>query len=319
MRRLIALGAAFSAVIVLTTIYVVTRRESPPPAPASQSLEPTSSAPASQAASALLVRDGDTVEASGSVFAAPGRPVQFCPGDARAEPTGKPCMPGLWVEVRSVGLDTLTRRTVFGDVVVGYARLRGIWRDRILNVTSQGVPAEPTLPALPPLDPVPCEPPPGGWRGSYDIDGRAVHEYIEQHPGQFAAPWVAWPDGPPGTTTAAPDALEKPAVLVIEVISGDVDQARTELSRIATGNLCVARARPGVRPSGELQRSADEIMKRLDPVMQDRRNGIYSAGGDPSGRVSVDFLVLDQQLYDAFVRVGLNEIILNPWIRPASP
>lgn len=224
----------------------------------------------------------------------------------------------LWVEARSVSLDTLTKRAVVGDVVVGYARLRGIWQDRALNVTSQGVPVEPTALVVPPEDPVPCDPPPGGWQASSDIDGRAVHDYIEQHPGQFAAPWVAWPDGPPSAATAAPGAA-KPSVFVIEMISGDVDRARTELSRIFTGNLCVARARPGVRPSGDVQRGAAEIMKRLDPVMHDRRNGIFTAGDDPSGRVSVEFLVLDRQLYDAFTRVGLDDLILNPWIRPISP
>lgn len=240
MRRLIVFGAAFAAVIVLVTIYVVAGRGSPPSAPAGQGRESPSSAPAGRAANALLVRDGDTVEASGRVFAAPGQPVQFCPGDARAEPTDEPCVRGLWVEARSVSLDTLTRRTVFGDVVVGYARLRGSWQDRVLNVLSQGDPVEPPALVVPREDPVPCEPPPGGWQASSDIDGRAVHDYIERHPGQFAAPWVAWPDGPPGTATAAPGAA-KPSVLVIEVITGDVDQARTELSRISTGNLCVAR------------------------------------------------------------------------------
>jgi hypothetical protein len=134
-----------------------------------------------------------------------------------------------------------------------------------------------------------------------------VHEYLERHPGRFAAPWMAHVDDP--TSTNSLD------VLVVEVIEGDVEQARADLTPLHDGNLCVVAAGPHAVPSGP-PAEGTALMDRLGPLMQDRANGIYAAGADESGRVHVDLMVLDQHLYDQLAAIGIDRMDLTPLITP---
>jgi hypothetical protein len=331
-RGLLIASAALSAAIAISGIYVVAHydpagQDSANQGSANQGSAGTGTGPASESphagthpASALLVHDGDTVEATGRVIAAPNAPVKFCAPapQAIAAGDGPPdCL--FWVEARGVDLDALADRSVIDGVVVGMATLRGTWQSRVLTVTSQPPPATSSTMVVPSERRLPCDPPPGGWQRTSEVGGGpALRDYLAQHSDQFAEPWIAWPEGTPGPNTAAPDFFTKPAVFVIEVVSGDVDQARAELSRVYAGNLCVVRAEPEVRSSAEVNRNRAALADRVLPLMNERRNGIYSAGDDPSGRYHVDFVVLDQQLLDAFTRIGLDVLILNPWIRPAA-
>jgi len=123
------------------------------------------------------------------------------------------------------------------------------------------------------------------------------------------------PDRNPRRRSASPRATRHPAVGSPSPPSTTSRRWTAELTRLYPGNLCVAGAEPGVRPSAEVARNATEMTNLLMPLMLDPRNGIYASGDDPSSRFHLDFVVLDQPLYEAFARIGLDKLIVNPWIR----
>lgn len=265
---------------------------------------------------ALLVREGDAAEATGRVIARPGQPVKLCApiSDLALRPDGPDCH--TWVEVRGVNLDALDRRDVTAGVVSGHAWLRGTWASGVLTVTAQAVPG-PATPLLPPPARVPpCPAPPAGWSSSTFGDGPALHDYIAQRPDRFAAPWVAYPNGVPadGSTDIA-----IVSVLVVEVITGDVEQARADLAKVYGGNLCVVRAAPDVRSSAEVDRNNATALSLTEPILNDRRNRAYSAGIEPSGLARLEFMILDQRLYDTLEDLGFDRFQLDPMLRPGTP
>jgi hypothetical protein len=315
-RRWLAVTATAAGVAIVTAgAAVLTTHTRPLPA----STGPNGPAARVDPAT-LVVRNGDLVEASGKVIAAPGKPVVLCP--PLAEPAigylpGKEpaptCPATLAVTVVGVDLGRLAEPATVQGVRTGYAMLRGTWKDRVVTVTAQGPPA--AEPASGPDLPVLCAPPPGGWLpGEGTGPGESNVElgnYLQQHPDQFGQPWVGWPAGMPSGATDAPSYTDKPSVLVVPVVAGDLDRIRTDLTAIYHGNLCVARA-----PAGTLsQQRTQSVLDRVTPLMDAHANGIYQTGADQMGRVTVDLAFLDQRRLDTLRRIGLADVTLVPWLR----
>jgi hypothetical protein len=282
----------------------------------------------------LIIRDGMTVEASGMVVARAGQPVLFCAPamelayQSPADAEGPRC--SLGVTVVGVDLDALTNPQATSTTRSGRARLRGTWQSGpgpagngtvgngpagTLTVTEQGPPvADNHGPVSVPRD-TPCPPPPGGWVNGVDANSVDLHNYVyRDHPDRFRPFYVTYPNGvqsgpsPPG---------DVPVVLVVEVVQGDVDQARQELIAHYGGNLCVVAAQPGAASIADQERFVEETRDKLSPLMHDPGAGVYEARYTEL-RVIVGLLFVSQGLWDRFVEQGLGDAELNPWLRPVA-
>ena len=305
----VVVAAGAGTLVVLVAVVLVVNR--PPDTPQEVAAPPVASGAADPAA--MVVDDGDTVEASGQVIAAPGKPARFCapvPVPAIGRIDAPPaCSPGIDV----TGLDPakLTDVTVVKGVTVGQARLRGTWRAGVLEVTEQGPPVPPT--AVEFDDTVPCPTPKGGWKPGGDADRNAMHQYIyEQHPDRFRQLRVAYPDGPPTGVTTGPQPTQ---VTVVEVVAGDPAKEEQQLHKLFDGNLCVVAA-PG-RPSlARQEQLREQVTAGLDPLMSDPANGIWSVGGDDV--LTVELMMLTPKLYEQLRAVGFDLLRPAPWLRPAG-
>jgi hypothetical protein len=323
-RRWVAVAGTVAAVLAVGAGALVLSR-------AGEDAAPPGGGPAEVAAprpdpAPLILREGDRVEADGIVVARPGKPVMFCPvlptiaiGTAAGVPAPAPtCVAPLGVAVTGVDLARLSRPgTAQGGVRYGYGTLRGSWRHGAVAVTAQGPPSATDVDAdIPdPAPPAGCTPPPGGWGpGDGGDPGPGTPDpYIQQHAAQLGAPWVVWPEGYPSGSTASPAYYDKVQVLVVPVVSGDVDRFRAELAATYPGNLCVLRA-----PAGMLsQQRTRDISAAISPLMG-AGSRVYESGNDGTGRITVTFTYLDQELYDTFRRIGLTYLVLRPWLHPTE-
>ena len=197
----------------------------------------------------LIVRDGDLVEASGRV-----EDGKLCaPAPVTAQLGGDSCPYGVRVPgVRST--DGVT--------------LRGRWHpDGLSDIrrmpyspTSAGVLGDSDLPDTPP-----CPAPAGGWRDGEDWSDDHVRDYLQAHADQFAEPFATH--------------VGNARILVVEVVGGDVDQARAALTAIYSDNLCVVAASGGhsIAAEEKLQATTGQAVSAL---MDDTASGIYLAGSE---------------------------------------
>src|SRR5829696_6887440 len=171
--------AAGAAVLVVGGGAALLARSGPGPAAAGRPGAPaatSTAAPAPRTLEQLRVRPGDTVTASGTVVAAPGKPVRFCApvADGLVGTTGPERPPECWLAVTLLGADPgrLTDPKTFGGTRWGQAAITGRWSRGTITVTAQGAPVpdpgpDSTLPGRPP-----CPAPVGGWReGVLDQSG----------------------------------------------------------------------------------------------------------------------------------------------------
>lgn len=295
----------------------------------------TAAAPTPAPAEVLLVREGDIVQASGTVLAEPGRAVRFCAPAVTfmpARPSVDPRIPDCTYSVPVTGVDPnhLAMTAVPPGVWFGKARLRGVWRAGTLHVTQQAAPDPENLSMLSDntsddaSDDPPCPAPAGGWPVTEPADGKALHQYMEEeHADQFRRPRVSYPGrradgkatggGAGGGSTPGAGAVE---VLVIEVVKGDVEAARKALRERYSGNLCVV-SRPGALSLADERARHGAVQATLGTLMRDGANGIYSSGYDPEREVvEVELVMVTPQLYEHFTRIGLDMLRLNPWLRP---
>lgn len=275
------------AVLVLAAgvLLFVTDRATPEPGPAPEIVAAVPAVVVPPGRAELIVRDGDLVEASGPVEDA-----QLC------SPAPVPAINILCPHrIRVPGVKPTTGAT-----------LRGRWHPTGLSdiqrmpyaPTSAGVLGEFDLPDTPP-----CPAPAGGWRDGEDrADGR-VDEYLNAHPDQFAAPFATH--------------VGNARILVVEVVSGDANQARAALTAIYTDNLCVVAAPGGhsIAAENRLQATTGEAVRAL---MDDPASDIYLAASE-DGKMRVYMIQLTQPLYDKLAAIGLDHLILDPWIRPVGP
>jgi hypothetical protein len=265
----------------------------------------------------LIVHDGDTVEASGTVEVRPGKPVRFCASLADAyialPPGKKPeCLHG--VPVTGLNLDNLTDPKLDGDIRTGKAWIRGIWQSGTLKATVQGPPVVTQSPP-PAARPLPCTAPPGGWPAVQDdvpMGPGDLENYVSNlHPDQFARPWMSYPyGGPPDGRT---ENWNNVPVLVVEVVKGDVNEARRELQTRYHGNLCVVE-NPGKTSIAQLKQIQAHFDQDLEPLIQDQSNGILTMsikGEVPYARI----MILTPELFD---KIGHTGMTLEPWLRPVG-
>ena len=262
----------------------------------------------------LVVRDGMTVEASGTLVVRDGQPVRFCapametadlrPGDANRPRCG-------WgITVVGADPDALTNPQSANGTRFGQARLRGTWQAGTLTVTEQGPPVV-RPPSFIPHD-TPCPPPPGGWVNGPSGDSNALHDYVyREHPEQFRPIYVTYPNGiqsgpsPPG---------DVPVVMVVEVVRGDVDQARAELQRRYHDNLCVV-TRPGQPSIADQERVQQELRSAMDTLMRDQTNGIFAAWFQDL-RPVFQLMMVTPQLLQRMAELGLGGADFDAWLRP---
>lgn len=265
-----------------------------------------------------VVRDGDRVEVTGLVIAAPDQPVVYCPSlpTAADRPEAAPgCSPNFAVTLTGVDLDRLAEPGTKNGVRFGYAQVRGLWRERSIAVEEQSVPPKIARPVPTELDTVPCPEPSGGWKVPdpplRDLPSTtALERFAQQHPGRYGAIWNAFPQGfPPGTPE-----WTVPVVLVVTLLDGDVEQAEKELQPLYEGNLCLS---PGHVTNSRLTEAANAA----HALMLDKRNGIWETSGIGSGEtligpIEVTLLVVDERLYGEYQKIGLDLVDLHPDVRP---
>ncbi|WP_344519803.1 hypothetical protein [Paractinoplanes durhamensis] len=239
--------------------------------------------------SGLIVREGDLVEASGPVEA----------GSRMCSPAPDPLLfdtPCRW-GIQVPGVEPTPGATVRGRWHPG--RLSDIQR-MPYSPPSTGRLGDPDMPP----DTPPCPAPAGGWRDGEDWSDEPVRDYVRAHAEQFAEPFATH--------------VGNARVLVVEVVSGDVDQARAALRAMYTGNLCVVGVPGGhsIAAEDRLQATTGEAIGALmDGTGQ---SGIYLAGSE-NGRMRVMMVQLTEPLYDKLAAIGLDHLILDPWIRPVTP
>jgi hypothetical protein len=260
----------------------------------------------------LVVRDGDTAEASGVVIAKPGEPVQFCPQLPIADVGGgnsQPSCGGLAITVTGANLDQLTDRKLSGSTISGSALLRGIYRDGGLRVTQQSAPPPPVRPGpdagLPDvLTKTPCAPPAGGWKGQ--PSNTAIGTYLAEQSDQFNGMGINYPKS---AVWDPKNVGYNTWVVVVGVSSGDVAQAQAELRAKFGGNICAVRV---AFTAAEQQ----QAKRAVDALFDDPKNGVYGAAAGIFGPVPVQVTVLTPARYDTFSKIGLDELALDVWLKP---
>ncbi len=318
--RLVMATSAAAVLLVLLIGYALFPR-SPGQSPAGQPPAAGQPVPATTGGTVpdptkLVLRDGDRAAASGTVLAVPGQPVRFCPplpSPAIGLPSGASPVPGcaMGVTVTGVDLSRLTAVREYNGTRWGEAMLRGVWHGGSLAVTEQGAP-QPDPDDVPTYDPPPCPAPEGGWRDGPADNSKIIPYVTEQHPDQFRMPWAAYPAGGPSSATTGTQAVE---VLVIEVVSGDLDAARRELRSRYDGNLCVVSA-AGKLSIADQQRILSTARPALDQLMADRSSGIWSlSGGD---LIKLEMVVLTPQLWQRVGAISPGHMDPRPWLRPVG-
>ena len=239
----------------------------------------------------LIVRDGDPVEVSGPVEDS----VMCAPAPVLLPAGGGPCRDGIRVPgVRPAGGVTVRGRWHRG-------RLSDIRRMPYSPTAAGALPAGYDFPDVPP-----CPAPAGGWSVGEDWLHRGLDEpvldYLDAHAGRFAEPFA----------THSGNAR----VLVVQVVNGDVGRARAVLTAMYRANLCVVAA-PGGHSIAAGRRLRATTGKAVEALMDDPAAGIYTAQSE-GGRIRVNMVVLTEPLYDRFAAIGLNRLVLDPWVRPVG-
>jgi hypothetical protein len=184
----------------------------------------------------LILRNGDSVHATGFVVALPGRSVRFCApspvaldgGGSTATMTKQEC--GFSVPAKGIDLATLAMRQQRDGVVTGTATLDGVWHNGTLIVSTTTAP--PSSNGLAPMPSTPCAAPAGGWPqgpSNQNLDLAPAARYGRAHPGaiiQFAL--------------LRPSASQ---VIAYILTAADPGPVRTALTARFHGRLCVVKSR----------------------------------------------------------------------------
>jgi hypothetical protein len=299
-----ALAAAAVAVIATAALVVLPKDDAPVVAPGNGKTHP------------LEVRDGDRVEVSGQVIAAPGVPVRYClplPTTAPLDVAGEApaCAPGAAVDLTGVDLTRLVDLSVINGVRSGNARLVGTWKAGAITVEEQGPPT--TVQPGDAAPKVPCAAPAGGWKAGDASESITpeLDKYVKAHAGELQNPWIGWPEGfPTETTPGAPP--NKPSVVMIGVAhGGDVAAVRRAVDPLVEGNLCVIPVKVSQAEAAEQQKAIDALPRA--------EYGIISTGlGVGDKPVRVELKILDEKTLNALKPIGVHALDLQPHIRPVS-
>ncbi|MFC3894989.1 hypothetical protein ACFOWZ_26200 [Lentzea rhizosphaerae] len=245
----------------------------------------------------LVVRDGTTVRAGGSVVEQGDGTVKLCwDGVTGPDPTQCP----YFVPVVGVDFAKLPMGHVHEGKRVALALLTGVWKAGTLTVTETAPAEDPNNPGkedrawnvLP--RPAPCSPPATGWQPSKERP-TDLYAYLDAHADEFGLPWRA-----------------KGGVTVVEVHRGDLDGVRRELGNLVKGDLCVVEAATGKPTLAEHKRS----LARLEPLVQDPANAVlYFRHQDNEPAAYVTMLVMTPERLEKFRWIG-ESITLETWLKP---
>ncbi len=314
-----AAAAAGVAAIVAGVLVLSPDRAGPgaAPVPSEASRNPDDSP--------LLVRNGDRVEVAGTVVAAPGKPVVWCPDIPKAMtmPGGRgeivpSCADRYAVTVTGVDLDRLSQPRTVKGVRAGEATLRGSWQDRTIAVDEQlPRPQQLSTPTPTPPDRVPCTEPAGGWKrgkwGDLGLRGQRMFAYVGSHPERFGRSTTMHPDDVLYPTIPPDDLTE---VYVVEVLDGNLEQARRDLAARYDGNICVIAGDPASRLMPDGVARANAVLQEL---IEDETSGVWGFGRVEQHQPGqIDLVVLDESVHVKLKAVGLEHFEPAPGVRPIS-
>lgn len=314
-------AASVAAIATAAIVYLPDRNDEPPSVAqgkqsAAEGKQPTgqgSIAAAQAKKHPLQVRNGDRVQVSGKVVAAPNKPVVYClpvvsnlPVIVGGSPKPASCDdPGAVVELTGVDVDKLTGQPIVDGVKAGIVHLEGIWTDGKIAVDKQG----PLVDTPDPAEKLPCAAPPAGWKpgSSDDLVTPAVAAFVDARPNQLQELSLGWPNGIPTDNGGATG----PSVLVIGVAHGDVAQIRQLLTPLVKGNLCVTQVKLS-------KTEVDSLRNKVAAIPPSVLRPLSYGGGVGNHPINIDLRILDDQAIAALEPLGLDNFTIEPVIRPAS-
>jgi hypothetical protein len=245
----------------------------------------------------LVVREGDPVEVTGVVDAEAGKPVMICSRFPHPTPSNAGrtrCSGQEPVTLTGFDVDRL-------DPADQSVTVRGLWNHGTIAVTSQSAP----LPdeSEEPVD-IPCAAPLGGWKPGSDPAGMGkVERYLRQHADRFGMYWIGAPGPDPNSGATA--------VVVVPVVTGDLEAERAELGKLFAGNLCVIRGRVSAAEAERLFGAIQQLSS--DPVNDFRGTGGLSSGDRP---VRLRPVVVNEHFYLELAKLGLDKMDIKPFVKP---
>lgn len=252
-----------------------------------------------------ILRDGDTVRATGEVVSLPGRPVRFCAPALSSGTTYNPiryCDNG--VDVIGVDLDRLSFRETKHQAVDGLAELTGVYRSGTLLVTAQGPSSPPHIAAFG-FDP-PCPAPAGGWPppppgNGGNLDDRPVEAYRQAHRGAIMTIAFARPS--------------RHQIALYVLTSGATAPVRRALADDYPNQLCVARS---VYTRAQV-RTAFGALKHFG-TPEAKAAGVYSVGRGLNRQGQIDVVQELRQVTPEMAaeaaRFAPGLVKLRPWLAP---
>jgi len=256
------------------------------------------------------VHNGDTVAMSGTVMVPPSGAAEFCPhpADAVADVVDTRCDDA--VPLTGLHSDELTGSTTVDNVRIGRTYIEGTWHDGTVTVRTQGSP-KPVAPGRAADSRPPCPAPKSGWQATDPgwQPPSALVDFVNSRPQQFAGLGIAYPSWESGSSDGPTGAAE---VVVVGVV-GDQSAARTELSAIYSGNLCLTTA---LYSAAEL----DEASAAIQPHVG--QWGILSAtiaGWQPGMEmIDLEVVVVNDHVWDLVKQAGSDMVNVQPVIRKIS-
>jgi hypothetical protein len=304
--RLLALAAAAAVVAIVAGVIGVNHawnRSSPASVPPS-----------------TIVRNGDTVAASGRVVVSPDGSAKFCSQipwttyyymsphavTTNQDPGPDPgCLPPI--ALRNVDPGKLAKTSSANGVVTGNAHIEGVWQDNTIIVTHQEPEPKSTIEG-PQAPSTPCPAPVGGWSPNNDPDQRkALQNYLAAHPDAYSGDWVSVSNAPTSSGTSPSD--DTTQVVVVGAV-GDLTAARKILTAIYPGNLCVIKAAS----------SASRLEKAREFLRRELQFGAPSISLAPAGqnRLCVYLIVpvIDRSTWRLIEQAGGSNVVsVNPLIQ----
>jgi RNA polymerase sigma-70 factor, ECF subfamily len=256
----------------------------------------------------LVVRDGDTVTASGIVVAVKGRQPRLCAPrtDDLVGTTGprlvERCAAGL--DLVGVDMSKVSGRYVHDGSVEGSASITGTLHAGTISVTAQAKPSPYDFPSL--FQVPPCPAPTGGWPigGPGNLDAGPAQRYARAHPG-----------------TVFEFALLRPSkrqVVAYALTTGEPAPVDAALRPAYGARLCVFRSRYTHAEVKAARRPFERRMGMGQPA--DEAPAIITVGEGLSAtsqaEVDVQLDWVTPELAAAAAQQPAGLVRLDPWLRP---
>lgn len=247
---------------------------------------------------ALVLRDGDRVEAWGRLLQTPPGTFFEPPLPVRLAATTDVMPPSRFaVPVVGADLDDVEMRRDDGERVEGYATVRGRWLHDRLLVDTQAPRRPRELGSGPEWVEPPCAPPPEGWpHGARDsnlsVDGL---DHLKDS----------------GAAVAVTMFRPSPTQVVLVVAAEDPPAVHAALAPQAGARLCVVKSRFS-RPQVDAAR--DELVRRMDTDLIWATGETSDEQGQPVVTVDVARLGTDLAAWIADQPEGLVRV--RAWLAP---